>query len=178
MAQQKTPTWQVMISSRMVDFTSERDAAEQAITSAGMLPWVIERPPFRAPTVRDLCQQMAEACDLFLLILGPSYGSQPDGQPAGHERSATHLEYEWASAVSQRTAKGDRARDQMVPRCEVDVQVNRLPRAGTIQDGSNAGASRWRGSAQNDPIAFQREGTGAAVEGKRIEARAGRIIVG
>lgn len=93
--------WHVMISSRMANFEPERSASERAIRSAGMIPWMAEdRPPEFEHTTspHQLTQAMAEECDLLLLILGPTYGYQPDGQPAGDEKSATHLEYEWARA--------------------------------------------------------------------------------
>jgi hypothetical protein len=93
--------WHVMISSRMANFEPERQAAEQAIRAAGMIPWMAEnRPPEFEHTTspNELTEAMAEQCDLLLLILGPTYGYQPDGQPAGAEKSATHLEYEWARA--------------------------------------------------------------------------------
>ena len=41
---------------------------------------------------------MAEQCDLFLLILGPTYGFPPDEREAGSEKSATELEFDWARA--------------------------------------------------------------------------------
>ncbi len=91
--------WHVMISSRMANFEPERSAAEQAIRAAGMIPWMAEnRPPEFEHTTspNELTEAMAEQCDLLLLVLGPTYGYQPDGQPAGAEKSATHLEYEWA----------------------------------------------------------------------------------
>lgn len=93
--------WHVMISSRMANFEPERQAAEQAIRAAGMIPWMAEsRPPEFEHTTspNDLTEAMAQQCDLLLLVLGPTYGYQPDGQPAGAEKSATHLEYEWARA--------------------------------------------------------------------------------
>lgn len=93
--------WHVMISSRMANFEPERQAAERGIRTAGMIPWMAEdRPPKFVHTTspNELTQAMSEDCDLLLLILGPTYGYQPDGQPAGNEKSATHLEYEWARA--------------------------------------------------------------------------------
>ncbi|HEU4785345.1 MAG TPA: HEAT repeat domain-containing protein [Ktedonobacterales bacterium] len=93
--------WHVMISSRMANFEPERQAAEQAIRAAGMIPWLAEnRPPEFEHTTspNELTEAMAAQCDLLLLVLGPTYGYQPDGQPAGAEKSATHLEYEWARA--------------------------------------------------------------------------------
>src|SRR5581483_1715276 len=93
--------WNVMISSRMSDFEPERQAAHHGIIAAGMTPWLIEDRPslfshITAPN--DLCKAMAEQCDLFLLVLGPSYGYPPDGQIAGAEKSATQMEYEWTKA--------------------------------------------------------------------------------
>jgi HEAT repeat protein len=94
-------TWHVLISSRMRDFEAYRQAAERAIVAAGMEPWMAEkRPPdlISIATPADLCQYMAEHCDIFVLILGPAYGFTPEGQPAGQAKSATHLEFEWAKA--------------------------------------------------------------------------------
>ena len=102
MEKQNDSNWQVMISSRMSNFAEERTAAHNAILAANMVPLEAEvRPPVGISS-EDYCRQMAEECDLFLLILGPTYGYQPDGQEGGEKKSVTHLEYEWAKAKNKR----------------------------------------------------------------------------
>jgi hypothetical protein len=93
--------WRVMISSRMVNFELERLAVQRAIESVGMIPWSFENRPQEFAHITSpnaLCQYMAEQCDLFLLVLGPTYGFPPDEHEAGSEQSATELEFDWARA--------------------------------------------------------------------------------
>lgn len=89
-----------MISSRMTGFQQERQAAHKAIVAAGMDPWEAETPLIPTMSPEDLCLLMAHRCDVYLLIMGYSYGSLPSGQPAGRELSATEMEFEWARQKS------------------------------------------------------------------------------
>lgn len=95
--------WRVMISSTMRDLQDERQHAFRAIEAAGMTPWWTEQPPapFRNLTPEAFCKQMAEKCDIYVLILGGRYGYLPNKQPTNNELSVTHMEYRWAKARSR-----------------------------------------------------------------------------
>src|SRR5579872_5072785 len=93
----------VMLSSTMSDLKAERQVAHDAVVEAGAQPWWAEEPPsLFAGQPRDFCKQMAEQCDLFLLILGPNYGFTPEGQPGDAGQSITQMEFQWARAESKR----------------------------------------------------------------------------
>ena len=96
--------WRVMISSTMLDLQEERQHAFRAIESAGMIPWWTEQPPalFRSLTPEAFCKQMAEKCDIYVLIMGGRYGYLPNKQPPRDQFSVTHMEYRWARARSRR----------------------------------------------------------------------------
>jgi predicted ATPase len=91
-----------MISSRMRGYENMRQGAHSAIIAAGMLAIEAEDPPPVGQTPGQFCKSSAEECDIFLLILGPLYGLPLDDQATWGGLSATHLEYQWASAKSKR----------------------------------------------------------------------------
>src|SRR5262249_20330290 len=104
-ASSMSTSFNVMISSTMYDLKPEREAAHAAIADAKMTPWWAESPPaqFGGLAPRKFCQRMAEQSDLFLLIVGPSYGFTPEKtRPTDAERSVTEMEVAWASAESRR----------------------------------------------------------------------------
>src|SRR3974377_2047629 len=91
-------SWHVMISSTMRALGPERAIVHRAITEAQLEPWWAEDPPpqFASNSPREFCRLMAEQCDLFLLILGPSYGYSPEGILGEGGRSVTQMEFDWA----------------------------------------------------------------------------------
>ena len=80
------------------DLGPERTIVHRAIQEAQLDPWWAEDPPpqFASNSPREFCRLMAEHCDLFVLILGPSYGYSPDGTRVDGERSVTQMEFDWA----------------------------------------------------------------------------------
>ncbi len=95
--------WRVMVSSTMRDLKPEREAVVEEIEKAGLKPlWAEGNPVELEKRPRGFCQEMAETCDLYLLIVGPTYGFTPEGQPADNGRSVTELELDWATAANLR----------------------------------------------------------------------------
>src|SRR5579863_1045481 len=94
----------VMVSSTVLDLGGEREVARATIAEEGLVPWLLERPPreFEHMSGYELSVQMAQRCDLYLLILGGRYGSRPEGMPPGDTRSVTHLEYDVAREDNSR----------------------------------------------------------------------------
>ncbi len=85
----------VMLSSTVKDLSAERDAV---MASLGKLDFVqlIGAEPFNEAAVPQspfmATRQMAEDCNLYMLILGGRYGWQPPSQ----QRSATEIEFDSA----------------------------------------------------------------------------------
>jgi hypothetical protein len=103
MGEQPTYPWHVMISSTMVDLPREREVARAVIVDAGLTPWYAEQPPREFEVSGyQLSVEMAQRCDLYLLIVGSRYGSRPEGMPPGDTRSVTHLEFDIARAANPR----------------------------------------------------------------------------
>ena len=120
----KDPHYRVFISSTYLDNVSRRQVVLEAIERAGRMVAVrMER--FTAddrPTV-EVCLSRSADCELFVGIVAHRYGWEPEGQPAGEEKSITWLEYEaakaagrprlmsiWKTALLQGTRVGDRPR--------------------------------------------------------------------
>lgn len=95
--------WRVMVSSTMRDLGPERQAVVAEIKQAGLKPlWAEDNPIELEKRPRGFCQEMAEICDLYLMIVGPTYGFTPEGTPADKGRSVTELELDWATAANLR----------------------------------------------------------------------------
>jgi len=86
---------QVFVSSTYKDLKEERQAAVQAILTAGHIPAGMELFTAGDETQMDVIKEWINESDIFLLILGGRYGSIESET----KRSYTHLEYE--HAVSQ-----------------------------------------------------------------------------
>ena len=83
---------QVFVSSTYVDLKEERQAAVQAILTAGHIPAGMELFSAGDQSQMDVIERWIDESDVFLLILGGRYGSiEPESQ-----KSYTHLEYEYA----------------------------------------------------------------------------------
>jgi len=83
---------QVFVSSTYVDLKEERQAAVQAILTAGHIPAGMELFSAGDQSQMDVIKRWIDESDVFLLILGGRYGSiEPESQ-----KSYTHLEYEYA----------------------------------------------------------------------------------
>lgn len=83
---------QVFVSSTFSDLIEERQAAVEAILTAGHIPAGMELFTSGDETQMDVIKQWIDESDIYLLILGGRYGCVDP--KAG--RSYTHLEYEYA----------------------------------------------------------------------------------
>jgi hypothetical protein len=83
---------QVFVSSTYQDLREERQAAVEAILTAGHIPAGMELFAAGDKSQMEVIQRWIEESDVFLLILGGRYGSiEPESQ-----MSYIHLEYEYA----------------------------------------------------------------------------------
>lgn len=90
MAQKKK--LQVFISSTYTDLTSERQAAVEAVLTAGHIPAGMELFAAGDESQMSVIKRWIDESDVYLLILGGRYGSI---EPAS-QKSYIHLEYEYA----------------------------------------------------------------------------------
>lgn len=91
----------VFISSTMEDLQNERQAVVERLRSLGMEPVHAETFSPTGSTSWAVIEQEIRDCHLFVLILGTSYGWQPDvGYGGGGEKSVTHLEFELARQLN------------------------------------------------------------------------------
>jgi Domain of unknown function (DUF4062) len=89
---------QVFVSSTYEDLKPERQAAVEAILTAGHIPAGMELFTAGDETQLDVIKHWIDASDVFLLILGGRYGSiEPTTQ-----KSYIHLEYDHALAQGKR----------------------------------------------------------------------------
>jgi hypothetical protein len=90
MAQKKK--LQIFISSTFADLKQERQAAVEAILTAGHIPAGMELFTAGDESQMNVIKRWIDESDVYLLILGGRYGSI---EPTS-EKSYTHLEYEYA----------------------------------------------------------------------------------
>jgi hypothetical protein len=84
---------QVFVSSTYTDLIQERQAAVQAILTAGHIPAGMELFTSGDESQMEVIKQWIDESDIYLLILGGRYGSvEPHSS-----KSYTHLEYEYAT---------------------------------------------------------------------------------
>lgn len=83
---------QVFVSSTYWDLKEERQAAVEAILTAGHIPAGMELFTAGDETQMEVIRRWIDDSDIYLLILGGRYGSI---EPTS-EKSYTHLEYEYA----------------------------------------------------------------------------------
>lgn len=83
---------QVFVSSTYIDLKEERQAAVQAILTAGHIPAGMELFSAGDQSQMDVIRRWIDESDVFLLILGGRYGSIESES----QKSYTHLEYEYA----------------------------------------------------------------------------------
>jgi hypothetical protein len=83
---------QVFVSSTFIDLKEERQAAVQAILTAGHIPAGMELFSAGDQSQMDVIKRWIDESDIFLLILGGRYGSIESES----QKSYTHLEYEYA----------------------------------------------------------------------------------
>lgn len=83
---------QVFVSSTYTDLHAERQAAVEAILTAGHIPAGMELFAAGDQSQMAVIRRWIDESDVFLLILGGRYGSV---EPAS-QKSYTHLEYEYA----------------------------------------------------------------------------------
>ncbi|WP_163529261.1 DUF4062 domain-containing protein [Halobacillus ihumii] len=88
---------QVFISSTYTDLLSEREAAVEAVISAGHIPAGMEL--FRAgdETQKETIKKWIQESDVYLLILGGRYGSIESTS----QKSYTHWEYDYAGELKK-----------------------------------------------------------------------------
>src|SRR6266403_1562984 len=85
---------QVFVSSTFTDLRKERQAAVEAILTAGHIPAGMELFTAGDESQMDVIKQWIDESDVYLLILGGRYGSiEPKSG-----KSYTHLEYDYAIA--------------------------------------------------------------------------------
>jgi nucleoside 2-deoxyribosyltransferase len=86
---------QIFVSSTYIDLREERQAAVEAILTAGHIPAGMELFTAGDESQMDVIKQWIDESDVYLLILGGRYGSiEPKSG-----KSYTHIEYDYA--VSQ-----------------------------------------------------------------------------
>src|SRR5919205_3446113 len=84
--------YQVFISSTFTDMKAERQAAVEAILTAGHIPAGMELFAAGDESQMKVIKRWIDESDVFLLILGGRYGSiEPESQ-----KSYIQLEYEYA----------------------------------------------------------------------------------
>ena len=88
---------QVFVSSTYINLKEERQAAVQAILTAGHIPAGMELFSAGDQSQMDVIKRWIDESDVFLLILGGRYGSIE----AESQKSYTHLEYEYALEKSK-----------------------------------------------------------------------------
>ncbi|GED72561.1 hypothetical protein BRE01_62630 [Brevibacillus reuszeri] len=92
MKSNKNKKLQVFISSTFKDLQDERQAAVEAILSAGHIPAGMELFKAGNDSQLDVIKQWIDESDVYMLILGGRYGTiEPNSG-----KSYTHLEYEYA----------------------------------------------------------------------------------
>jgi hypothetical protein len=88
---------QVFVSSTYEDLKEERQAAVEAILSAGHIPAGMELFAAGDQSQMSVIKRWIDESDVFLLILGGRYGSvEPESG-----KSYIHLEYEYAIAAGK-----------------------------------------------------------------------------
>lgn len=88
---------QVFISSTYTDLREERQAAVEAVLSAGHIPAGMELFAAGDESQMNVIKRWIDESDVYMLILGGRYGSiEPKSQ-----KSYTHLEYEYALEKSK-----------------------------------------------------------------------------
>ena len=94
----KSHPTRVFISSTPGALASDLQAAANVCHRLGFTPVYMENfDPLRLPPV-DLCRQMVDTCDVFVLLLAHRYGSRPPGQSLSY----SELEYNWATSQPQK----------------------------------------------------------------------------
>src|SRR4051812_36796802 len=83
---------QVFVSSTFSDLIVERQAAVEAILTAGHIPAGMELFSAGDESQMEVIKQWIDESDVYLLILGGRYGSIESKRG----KSYTHLEYEYA----------------------------------------------------------------------------------
>ena len=83
---------QVFVSSTYIDLKEERQAAVQAILTAGHIPAGMELFTAGDEPQMEVIKRWIDESDVFLLILGGRYGTVETSS----QKSYTHLEYEYA----------------------------------------------------------------------------------
>src|SRR5580698_4939495 len=88
---------QVFVSSTFSDLIKERQAAVEAILTAGHIPAGMELFTTGDESQMEVIKQWIDESDVYLLILGARYGSiEPKS-----EKSYTQLEYEYATSKNK-----------------------------------------------------------------------------
>jgi hypothetical protein len=84
-------TFRVMISSTVKDLAEEREAADRAVRRLNLKGFRAETIGSRPYTPKALCALWAEQCDIFILIIGQSYGHRT-------KRGKSVVEFEYGIA--------------------------------------------------------------------------------
>ena len=149
------------MSSTIADLDRERRAVMEWLVDAGHQPVHSYLPD--SNTVRDSCLADVDTCDLYVLILGHRYGSQPEqDNPEG--LSITHLEF-------RRAGQSGIPRIALLSTRILDVSLSdvadplRLARVSAFRDEV---ARRVRPAEFGDPLSLIR-GLSTGVPGELAE---------
>jgi glucose-1-phosphate thymidylyltransferase len=88
----------VFLSSTTKELAAYRSAAHKAIESLGLHCVRMEGFPAAAESPEAFCKRSIQDCDIFVGLLGPFYGSSPEGE----EISFTEMEFNTAQALGLR----------------------------------------------------------------------------
>jgi len=104
-------TKRIFLSSTAKDLRECREAACKAITSAGHRCVRMEDFPSTHESPEECCKRYIQDCELFVGLLGPCYGSSPQGR----DLSFTELEFNTAQVLEKKCLMFLTADDFPVP---------------------------------------------------------------
>lgn len=117
---------QVFVSSTFTDLRDERQAAVEAILTAGHIPAGMELFTSGDESQMEVIKQWIDESDVYLLILGGRYGSIESNT----HKSYTHLEYEYALSKNKplfACVVNDEAQEARVKKYGMEVVEDQNP---------------------------------------------------
>lgn len=137
---------QVFVSSTFADLRVERQAAVEAILTAGHIPAGMELFAAGDESQMQVIRRWIDQSDVFLLILGARYGSlEPTTQ-----KSYVHLEYEYALAKHKPLFAVVIANDAVDPKVRRDG-------TGAIETGEPGKLREFRATVEGRMVRYWRE---------------------
>jgi len=124
------------LSSTSKDLEPYRQRAKEAINGIdGYHCVAMENFGPRNSSAEVFCSDKVKECDLFILLLGPTYGSRPPGS----DKSYTHLEYEAAVAFDKPRLIFASSKDfQISQELLSSVNPDQFPKQKNFRDSINA----------------------------------------